>query len=106
RRNILFPTDFSTASVVGLPYAISIANEHGAELTLLHVADKRVGESSLSGMDSLDSLKERLRKLAPGSLESGKPVRTVVLDGPVVGKIVQFARDQKSDLIVMGLKSS
>jgi nucleotide-binding universal stress UspA family protein len=32
RRSILFPTDFSTASVAALPYAISIANEHGAEL--------------------------------------------------------------------------
>jgi len=105
RRSILFPTDFSTGSVAALPYAISIANEHGAELTLLHVSEKMDDESQLSGKDSLDGLKERLRKVGPGSLESGKAVQVEVVYGPIVGGIVEVARDQKSDLIVMGLKS-
>lgn len=104
RGGILFPTDFSMASVAALPYAISIANEHGAELTLLHVVEKE-GDESLSGMDSSGSPKDRLRKLAPENLEFGKAVRVEVVFGEVVGKVVEFSRDQKSDLIVMGLKS-
>jgi nucleotide-binding universal stress UspA family protein len=53
----------------------------------------------------LDGLKKRLRELAPHNLESGKPVQVEVLPGPVVDSIVQFSREQNSDLIVMGLKS-
>jgi nucleotide-binding universal stress UspA family protein len=105
RRNILFPTDFSAASVAALPYAASIAKEHGAQLTLLHVAEHITGESLLSGIEVLDSLKERLRELGPGNVESGKPVQVEVLDGPVVDSIVRISREEKSDLIVMGLKS-
>jgi len=105
RRRILFPTDFSTASVSALPYAISIANEHNAELTLLHVVEKTNNESLLSGMDSISSLEEKLRKLGPESLESGKAVQVEVIFGQAVQKVVQVSRDQKSDLIVMGLKS-
>lgn len=105
RRSILFPTDFSTASVAALPYALSVANEHDAELTLLHVAEKTVDKPPTSQIDTEESPKEKLRKLGPGNLESGKAVHLEVLSGPVVGKIVQLSRDQKSDLIVMGLKS-
>jgi len=105
RRSILFPTDFSTASVAALPYAISIANEHGAELTLLHVVEKTGGESLLSGMNCLGSPADRLRKLASDNLKFGKAVQAEVVFGEVVGTVVQFSRDQKSDLIVMGLKS-
>lgn len=105
RRSILFPTDFSTASVAALPYAISIATEHGAELTLLHVVEKTRDESLFSDMDLMGSLKEKLRRLAPDNLESGKAVQVEVAFGGVVRKVVQFSRDHKSDLVVMGLKS-
>jgi nucleotide-binding universal stress UspA family protein len=105
RRTILFPTDFSTASVAALPYAISIANEHGAELTLLNVVEKTGDESVLAGMDSSSSLEAKLRKLGPNNLESGKAVQAEVVVGHVVSQVVQFSRNQKSDLIVMGLKS-
>ena len=37
-RHILFATDFGPESVHGLPYALSLAEEHRARLTLLHVA--------------------------------------------------------------------
>ena len=57
------------------------------------------------GMNSSGSPKDRLRKLAPENLEFGKAVRVEVVFGEVVGKVVEFSRDQKSDLIVMGLKS-
>lgn len=59
----------------------------------------------LSKMNSLDNLTEKLRKLTPGSLKSGKAVQVEVLYGQVIENIVQFSHDQKSDLIIMGLKS-
>jgi len=106
RQNILCPTDFSTASVASLPYAASIAKEHGAQLMLVHVAEHITDESLLSGIDTLDNLKQRLRELGQArNLDSGKPVQVEVLYGSVVDKIVDFSREQKSDLIVMGLKS-
>ena len=37
-RHILYATDFGPESVHGLPYAISLAEENRARLTLLHVA--------------------------------------------------------------------
>jgi nucleotide-binding universal stress UspA family protein len=36
-RPFLFPTDFSAASLHALPYAISLANQFGAKLVVLHV---------------------------------------------------------------------
>jgi nucleotide-binding universal stress UspA family protein len=36
-KNILFPTDFTAASADALPYAISIAQEYGARVHIVHV---------------------------------------------------------------------
>ncbi len=105
RRSILFPTDFSTASVAALPYAMSIANEHGAELTLLHVVERTNDESLLSSRDLVGSLREKLRKLGNDNLESENAIQVEVVFGQTVQKIVEFSRDQNCDLIVMGLKS-
>ena len=105
RHNILFPTDFSSASVGALRYGISIANEHGAQLTLLHVAEHITGGPSVSEEEALSSLKERLQKLVPGDVNLRQTVQVEVLKGPVVSSIIRFSREQKSDLIVMGLKS-
>lgn len=105
RHNILFPTDFSSASVGALPYAISIANEHGAQLTLLHVSEHLTGDRSVSEKEALSSLEERLQKLIPGDVNLRQPVQVEVLKEPVVSSIIRFSREQKSDLIVMGLKS-
>ncbi|HEU5402073.1 MAG TPA: universal stress protein [Terriglobales bacterium] len=105
RHHVVFPTDFSAASVVALPYAASIAKEHGARLTLLHVAEHQRSDSMLLGIDELDAVAERLRRLAEGLLASGHNVQVEPLCGSVVASIVDFTRKHDADLLVMGLKS-
>ena len=38
--HILFAIDFSEGSLHALPFALSIAEEHDAELTLMHVLEQ------------------------------------------------------------------
>ena len=101
---ILFATDFSNESQAALPYAVSLAQENQARLTLLHVVET-TSPGYLADPDrALTVLKERLQGLLPReaalwcepelALESGQPG-----DG-----ILRVAEEQQADLIVLGVR--
>ena len=73
-RHILYATDFGPESLHGLPYAISLAEENRARLTLLHVAPEpgvALPEPEPGAMPVLDpsevvaSTEKQLRALIP-----------------------------------------
>ena len=94
---ILFATDFSEASLAGLPYAISLAEENQARLYLLHVVQEsaNVPDAPLAG---------RLRDLVPQSNELACEARVFVQYGTPAQKILEFADELAVDLIVMGVR--
>lgn len=96
--SILFPTDFSPASLAALPYAISLAQENRAHLYLLHVmASAEDGPVAASFLDRLQTLvrpEENLWCVPKAFVESGHPAEV----------ILKQAEEMEVDLIVLGTK--
>ncbi len=101
---ILYPTDFSSASTGALPYALSIAKEHNAKLVLLHIAqNKDVPFSFDRAMASAEPL-EKLRNLIPGGIDFGRQPTYVVGFGTPEATILDEAKKDQADLIVVGVR--
>ncbi|MBZ5720018.1 MAG: universal stress protein [Acidobacteriia bacterium] len=99
-KHILFATDFSAGSLGALPYALSLAEENQAALTLLHMI-------SLVPMQReqfvIEAARKRLELLVP--LEAAawcNPEFVVQLGFPTDG-ILRVAEERGADLIVMGV---
>jgi nucleotide-binding universal stress UspA family protein len=95
---ILFATDFSKESLAALPYATLLAQQDGARLYLLHVAEEPLNRVSE------DLLKARLRDLAPkASLLSCEP-KVFVQYGTPAERILDLSEELAVDLVVMGVR--
>lgn len=94
---ILLPTDFSAHSYEGLRTARQLAQQSGAELLIVHVADP-------SDEHDPDATKHDLEKRLSETMPAGPnlTVSHTLLEGDVAEEIVQFARQQQVDLIIMG----
>jgi nucleotide-binding universal stress UspA family protein len=90
---ILYATDFGERSLKALPYALSLAKVHDAELVLLHVP--AVGAES-------GGYAEHLRKLVPQKARSWCRFDTVVYPGSAAEVILDVAQLQSADYIVIG----
>jgi len=99
---ILLATDFGEESVAVAPYAISLAQEHQARLSLLHVLERpRVGTVDLES--NSDFLVRRLQELVPKDAEMWCHPEYFVQFGPPAERILQFSATHGADLIVMGV---
>jgi len=114
---ILFATDFGPASLHALPYAISLANESNARLTLLHAVSPApvldVGPFWYNSADVIGQQKtakarsiERLRQLIPPDTNLRFDPEFVVAFDFAPDSIVNIAADCKADLIVMGVNQT
>ena len=98
--NILFATDFSAGSLHALHYALSLAEESQAHLTLLHA----VALVPLQHQDSVAAgAHNRLEGLVPLEAEDWcRPECVVRFEFPAEA-ILNLAKEQCADLIVMGV---
>jgi len=97
-KRILFATDFSVTSVHALPYALSLAEENQAVLTLLHVAP-------LVPYQYKDSVTETNRKRLQAMLPEQSMCTAdfvVAFDFPAPG-ILDVAHERQADLVVLGV---
>ena len=111
-RHVLYATDFGPESVHGLPYAISLAEENRARLTLLHVAPEptvALPEPEPGAMPVVDpsevvaSTEKQLRALVPYGTELWHEPEYMVEFGPSAETIVKVAAGT-ADMIVLGVK--
>jgi nucleotide-binding universal stress UspA family protein len=106
-QRILFATNFGEESLAALPYALSLAEEDQAELTLLHVVEQPV-----AGVPRVEevkaSLSRRLAELVPLDAASWCRVGYLIEFGHQFARpaerIVEVARDRAADLIVLGVR--
>jgi len=104
-KEILFATDFSHESLAALPYAVSLAQEHLSNLTLLNVAGKpEVGELVHAGQYK-ESMLRRLQTLIPAGAELWCEPKCRVEQGPEAEKIMEVAIALGADLIVLGVRA-
>ena len=106
-QHIIFATDFSKESLAALPYAVSLAEEDQAQLALLHVVEQpAAGVADLEEVKT--SLLHRLRELVPAEAEPWCCVECVLEFGhqfaPPADRILEIAREQAADLIVLGVR--
>jgi len=120
-RNILVPVDGSENSVKALNFALDLAEKFGSTLKILNVSEVLAmgvipQESTTYSFDNISILGKDLRKIheeilnkAVSSAKSIKPdlaISSLLREGDPAAEIVNVARDNGCDVIVIGHKSS
>lgn len=107
-QRILVPIDFSNCSKKALQYALPMAREHQAELTLLYVVPPAYGAGEYGGIDYAqleasmkDGGEKELAKLTASEVGNQIPTNRLVLVGSPAREIVETARSMPADLIVI-----
>jgi nucleotide-binding universal stress UspA family protein len=98
---ILFCADFSKNSDRALNYALSCTAEYDAELTILHVLEE---VPSLATTETLAAVTEQLDKLIPPEIRKALKIKTAVRIGKPYREIIQFALEEQTDLVAMGVR--
>ena len=109
-QHVLVPIDFSATADRALAYAIALAQQLHARLTLLHVLDLTpvTMEDMTAGMTAtlLDDLETDAQHLLQASRErvqrAGLQVESLLVQGTPTQTILDTAGEQGVDLIIMG----
>ena len=104
-RTILFPTDFSPSADAGLEYATSLARDSGGKLMIVHVEEPPLAYAAgemyygvpQPNTEALTRLLEAVKPTDPAV-----PCEHRLLAGDPAGAIVDLAKRESADLIVMG----
>ena len=110
-RRLLCPVDFSEASLAAFRFAFSLAEEADARITLLHVVDLPADDELLLLQVDVNRFRElievqtqkRLGALITDEMKTWSKPSTRITYGKSYQDIVNMARDDASDLIVMGV---
>lgn len=107
---IVMTTDLSDYSLRALPYAVGLAERFDAKLKILcinepslPVADAAWGGFDVRSTDNalLAEAKQTLDQIVREQIPRGVPVDATVVTGNAVDAIIDYARDQNADLLVM-----
>jgi nucleotide-binding universal stress UspA family protein len=97
-QRILWCTDFSDDSPRALEFALSLAFEYSAELTLLHVLEAAGGAEQEARALAL------LEEVIPDEARSWAKITPLVRPGKAYERIIELATQAQTDLIVMGVR--
>ena len=101
-RKILLCEDFSDHAHRASEYAVSMAREYGAELTLLHVLEDVPRSADLE--NATEEVAKQLKEcIAPTTCE-GCIVKVIVRIGKPYQQIIQLALEAQTDLVIMGVR--
>jgi nucleotide-binding universal stress UspA family protein len=107
-KKILVPIDFSDCSKKALQYAIPLAKEHGARITLLYVVPTSYAVGEYGGYDHASILadmrtsgKKEIDRLAKDMVGGEVPVNTIVSGGAPAREIIKAAKAAEMDVIVL-----
>ncbi|HET7105352.1 MAG TPA: universal stress protein [Candidatus Acidoferrum sp.] len=103
--HVLFATDFGPGAEKAAAYAFSLAQEHNATLTLLHVIESAAAytEESIARQREINVV--RMKQLMPTGTENWCKPEFRATFGAVAEEILIAARESNADLIVMGAKA-
>jgi nucleotide-binding universal stress UspA family protein len=103
-KKIVFATDFGEGSRVAAGYAVALAQEHQAHLTLLHVIEHPKAGDLVHPRELEEAAVLSLLGLVPHEAELWCEPKTVVRHGMPAEKILEVAEKEQADLIVLGLR--
>ena len=101
-RNIVYATDFSPESLEGARYALSLAQEFQARLTLLHVVEGLEPTLLDERAHIAKPYKLWLGKLVPDEARLWCELELAVEFGRPAERILQVAWENHADLLVVG----
>jgi nucleotide-binding universal stress UspA family protein len=107
-KRVLVAYDFSDYSELALKYGLSIAQEHQAELHLLHVLPPRSVEEPeiawypIKGESAYHTAARRLQRVVPADVHLWCDVKTAVSEGHPYREILNYAEKSEIDLISVG----
>ena len=107
-KRILVAYDFSDYSELALRYGLSIAQEHQAELHLLHVlpprsvSDPEIAWYPAKGKSAYHNVACRLQRVIPDEVHLWCGVKTAVSEGSPYREILTYAENNEIDLISVG----
>jgi len=110
-RKILVPTDFSASSRFALSYAININKLFRARLYILHVLQEFTEFSEYNLSPSIlpqlyiefeQNASERLEEMVDSMVPEEFHCDTYILHGVPFYEIIQFAKKEQADLIIIG----
>ncbi len=99
-REVVFCTDFSEDSNTACDYALSLATEYKANLTLVHVLE---GAVRLHSEDRTAKAYQCLAKSIPEQSMQGLGISTTVRPGKAYKEISQLASEKHADLVIMAV---
>jgi len=99
-RRIIACTDFSESSNEAVGYAISVAEEYNADLTLAHVLE---GVSTSGCVEDTATAYRRMDELIPARTNLGLKIDHAVRIGRAYREIGQLARETHADLVIMAV---
>ncbi|MGO9519589.1 MAG: universal stress protein [Candidatus Korobacteraceae bacterium] len=102
-KNILVPVDFSPASKRAAQYAVAMATEHHAALTMLHVIERWPTQTQADRTRVTQALRERVESLV-GEEAKGLRYSIRIEVGRVVETVLYTANGIEADLVVMGVR--
>jgi nucleotide-binding universal stress UspA family protein len=104
--NVLFATDFSSHSLVALPYALSLAQENQARLSLLHVVpENKAATTRLVSEPDTAFLLSKLDKLVPEESKLWCQSEGLIEKGDPATQLLETAKRRGADLIVLGIRN-
>lgn len=101
-RNIICATDFSPDSGAALGTALSLARDHQARLTLVHVAENMRTQTHDGKLLLIETFKKRLKELVPQVRKERCDLNFVVAFGSAATQILELAEKLPADMIVLG----
>ena len=102
-QSIVCVTDFSPGSVRATEFAMSLAYENQAHLTLIHVVEGILRDSPHLAIQLTE---KRLREMIPPDPDLRYEPEVLVEIGPVADRILCVANDLAADIIVMGVRGA
>lgn len=101
-RRILICSDFSECSDRALHYAVSLATEFGSELSLVHVLEHLPAPQHLEAENTC--VTDLLERKIPEEARRYCKIKAVVRSGKPYEEIIKVAEEDKSDLIIVGVR--
>jgi nucleotide-binding universal stress UspA family protein len=98
-KKLLFATDLSAESAAAIPYVLMAANTWHTEVDVVHVCSSADSDCRRQ----MENFSHRMEALDAGKTQV--PIRYQVLSGQPASTVLEFAKQNKEDLIVLGLQS-
>jgi nucleotide-binding universal stress UspA family protein len=99
---VIFCTDFSDPASRALKYALSVAEEYNAEITVLHVLEDVQSLANIN--EAVATATRQLDKMIPPQGGKAAKAKTMVRIGRAYEQIIQYASENQADLLIMAVR--